>query len=223
MTLPVDIAVPYITSARRYLWRAQCDRTSTGDAGPASAFYRRRLDTAGTALPSTFPSRAVLLAAGVLAVEEVVGAGVSELLSYGLSDTAAERLILWLERLSMTTFAYGPRIGQHYEEDDITLMASAARTASTTSDTYEVGDKASLRLDLDITAASGTTPTLHVQIETRAAYSSGTWRVVDAFGPKTATGSERRTMAALDKFVRVVCTIGGTSPSFTFSLTGTAV
>jgi hypothetical protein len=123
----------------------------------------------------------------------------------------------------MQTFAYGPRVGQFYDEDELTLMASAARTSSTTSDVYEVGDKGTLRLDLDVTAVSGTAPTMHVQIETRKAYGSGTWRVVDAFPIKTTTGSERRSMSGLDRFVRAVCTIAGTSPSFTFSLGGEAV
>lgn len=224
MALPSNYHGPSITHPRRYLWLAQCDRTRTGDVGPASAFRARRLATSGTSLPSGFPYRTALLAAGVLAVEEVVGAGVSELLSYGLSHREAERLALWLERLSMTTtFNYGARAGQSYEEDPVTLLASSARTASTTSDTVEVGDKGTLRLDLDITAVSGTAPQMHVQIETRKAYGSGTWRVVDAFEIASAVSSQRRAMGGCDRFVRAVCTLSGTSPSFTFSLTGEAV
>lgn len=223
MALPSNYSGPSITSARRYLWLAQQDRTRTGDVGPASAFRARRLATSATSLPATFPHRALLIAAGVLAVEEVVGAGVSELLSYGLSLREAETLTLWLERLSMNTFQYGERAGQAYEEDTLTLIASSARTTSTTSDTAEVGDKGTLRLDLDITAVSGTAPRLHVQIETRKAYGSGTWRVVDAFEIASAVSSQRRTMSGCDRFVRAVCTLSGTSPSFTFSLTGESV
>lgn len=223
MALPDDIAVPYVTTARRYLWLMQQERARTDDDGPADAFRERRLAATGTTLPATFPSRTLLLAAGVLAVEEVVGAATPELRTYGLTVAQAERLILWLERLTMTTFTYGPRVGQFYEEDEVSILASAARTSSTTSDVYEVGDKGTLRLDLDITAASGSSPTLHVQIETRKAYGSGDWRVVDAFPLKTGTGSERRSMSGLDRFVRAVCTIGGSTPSFTFSLGGEAV
>jgi len=222
VALPDDIAVPYVTSARRFLWLTQQDRARTGDDGPSDAFRARRLAAPGTSLPATFPARTLLLRAGVRAVEEVVGAAVPELRSYGLTTPQAERLILWLERLTMTTFSYGPRAGQFYEEDEVTLMASAARTSSTTSEIYEVGDKGTLRLDLDITAVSGTTPSMHVQIETRESYSTGTWRVVDAFGPKFVVGSERRSMSGLDRFVRAVCTLAGTTPSFTFSLGGTA-
>jgi hypothetical protein len=218
----VDLRVPYVTSHRRYLWLAQ-RRATREDSGTEAGLRGRKLEVVGTALPASFPSRTVLLAAGVLAVEEVVGADVPELRSYGLSAPAAERLILWLERLTMTSFNYGPRVGQAYEEDEVELVASGARTASFTSDVYEVGDKGTLRLSLALSAISGTGASLHAQVETREAYGSGTWRVVDAFGPLTAAGTTVRSMSGLDRFVRVVCTIGGSSPSVTFALTGTAV
>lgn len=214
---------PHVTHPRRYRWLKQQRATREGDDGLAAAFYAVRVGTTATALPAGFPYRAILVAAGVLAMEEVRGAGTEELRSYGLSLAQAERLIFFLERHTMTQFNYGPRVGQTYEEDEVTILASAARTSSTTSDVYEVGDKGTARLTLDITAVSGTTPSIHVQIETRKDYSSGDWRVVDAFGPKTAVGSERRSMSGLDRFVRAVCTIAGTTPSFTFSLTGETV
>jgi hypothetical protein len=156
----------------------------------------------------------------VLAVEEVIGAGLDELRSYGLGAQQAATLTLWLHRYSTMNFSTGPRAGQHYEQDDITLLISALRSASGVSDTYEVGDKSTLRLDLDVTAVSGS-GTVHVQIETRALYGSGDWRVVDAFPVQSAAGSVRRTMSGCDRFVRAVYTIGGTS--VTFSLTGEAV
>lgn len=221
MALPDGVA-PYVTSARRYLWLAEADRRRAREYGPADAFRARRLDQPGTTLPATFPSRALLLAAGVLAVEEVLGAGPDELRTYGLAARPAEALIFWLERYTMTTFANGPRVGQFYDADDVELLASAARTASTTSDVYEVGDKGTLRLLLALTAMTGTAPVLHVQVETREAYGSGTWRVVDAFGPLVATGSVYRSMSGLDRFVRAVVTIAGTTPVITFSLSGAA-
>jgi hypothetical protein len=214
---------PYVTSARRWYWLTQQRRTTERDEGRSSVAQALRLAQSGTTLPSTFPSRAVLLAAGVLAVEEVVGASVEELRSYGLGLTAAHHLIRFLEGFTVYTFAYGPRVGQLYEEDEVELLAPASRTSSATSDVYEVGDKGTLRLSLAITAASGTAPTLHVQIETRESYASGTWRVVDAFPVQSSTGTARRSMSGLDRFVRAVCTIGGSSPSFTFSLSGEAV
>lgn len=219
MALPASFA-PYVTSARRFRFLAEKDRRRSGDIGPADAFRGQRLALSATALPTGFPSRVLLLAADVLAVEEVQGAGVDELRSYGLSLSRAEALIFFLEGFTMTTFANGPRIGQFYEEDDITLLASAARTTSGTSDIYEVGDKGTLRLDLDVTAVSGS-GTVHAQIETREEYASGDWRVVDAFPVASAVGTQRRSMSGCDRFVRVVYTIAGTS--VTFSLGGTAV
>lgn len=220
--LPTGFA-PYVTSARRYRFLKEQRATREGDDGLAAAFHSVRVATTATALPAGFPSRSALLAGGVLAVEEVIGAGVPELRSYGLSAGAAEALIFFLERSTMTQFAYSPRVGQTYEEDEVTLVASAARTATFNSDVYEVGDKGTARLALVVSAISGTGASLHAQIETREAYNSGTWRVVDAFGPVTATGTTQRSMGSLDRFVRVACTIGGSGPSVTFAITGTTV
>lgn len=221
MALPAGFA-PYTTSQRRYYFRREMERRSSREDGASAVFRARRLAATGTALPTTFPSRTLLLTAGVLAVEEVVGAGVDELRSYGLSLPRAEALIRFLEGFTMTTFNYGPRAGQLYEEDEVELLASGTRTASGTSEVYELGDKATLRLDFAVTEVSGTAPTLHAQVETRAAYGSGTWRVLDAF-EASAVGSERRVITGADRFVRVAYTLGGTTPSFTFSLTGNAV
>lgn len=211
---------PSITSARRYRFLRERAAERDGEDGAQAVFRSLRLATTGTSLPATFPSRAALITAGVLAVEEVVGAGLDELRAYGLGAQQAATLTLWLHRYTHMTFSTGPRVGQHYDEDDIILLASAARTTSGVSDTYEVGDKGTLRLDLDVTALSGS-GTVHCQIETRPLYGSGDWRVVDAFPVQSAAGSVRRTMAGCDRFVRVVYTIGGTS--VTFSLTGEAV
>jgi hypothetical protein len=211
---------PSITSARRYRFLRERAAERDREDGAQAVFRSLRLATTGTTLPATFPSRAALITAGVLAVEEVVGAGLDELRSYGLGAQQAATLTLWLHRYSTVIFSYGPLSGQHYEQDEITLLTSAARTASGVSDTYEVGDRGTLRLDLDVTAVSGS-GTVHCQIETRPLYGSGDWRVVDAFPVQSAAGSVRRSMSGCDRFVRAVYTIGGTS--VTFSLTGEAV
>lgn len=212
---------PSITSSRRHRFLRERAAARDGEDGVQAVFRSLRLATTGTSLPATFPFRAALITAGVLAVEEVVGAGLDELRSYGLGAQQAATLTLWLHRFStMKNFAYGPRAGQYYDQDDITLLISALRSASGVSDTYEVGDRGTLRLDLDVSAVSGS-GTVHCQIETRPLYGSGDWRVVDAFPVQSAAGSVRRTMAGCDRFVRVVYTITGTS--VTFSLTGEAV
>lgn len=211
----------YTTSRRRLLFRKELALAARREAN-AVVWRALRLAAPGTSLPAGFPSRTLLLAGGVLAVEEVVGASVDELNALGLTTSQAERLIVWIERLSMTVFQSGPRQGQHYDADEVTLRESAAMTSSTTGEWLELGDRGTLRLDLAITAVSGTAPSLHVQIET-AKTTGGPARVVDAFGPETAVVSRRRSMGGLDRYVRYVATLGGTTPSFTFSLTGESV
>jgi hypothetical protein len=110
--------------------------------------------------------------------------------------------------------------GRYANTEDVTLAASAARTATVSLTGVELGDKGTARLLLDVTAASGTTPTLDVAIQTSK--DNSTWRAVAAFAQKTTTGTELKSFTGLDRFVRAVFTIGGTTPSFTASVTGEA-
>lgn len=102
----------------------------------------------------------------------------------------------------------------------VTLADSAART--TTGATGAVpgfGDKITLRAQLDVTAASGTAPTLTVLIEDTI---DGTnWNTVGSFTQKTAVSREvvNITIPFSDR-LRASWTIGGTTPSFTFSVLG---
>lgn len=72
-------------------------------------------------------------------------------------------------------------------------------------------------LELDVTAASGTAPTLDVVIETSADGSTG-WTSVGSFAQATAVGSERKAFTGLNNYVRANYTIGGTTPSFDFTV-----
>lgn len=105
---------------------------------------------------------------------------------------------------------------------DVTLHASAARTANGTGPVVEVAEYDTLRLLLDVTAAAGTSPTLGVEIQTSF---DGTtdWRSLGSFAQKVGVSSERKSFSGADRFVRASYTIGGTSPSFTFSIAGEAV
>jgi len=96
MTLPAGFA-PYVTSARRYYWLLEQRRTREGLEASRAVFRALRLAQPGADLPDDLPGRARLLAAGVLAVEEVTGAGPEELRAYGLDSRAAEALITALE------------------------------------------------------------------------------------------------------------------------------
>jgi hypothetical protein len=82
-----------------------------------------------------------------------------------------------------------------------------------------VADKGTARLLLAVTAASGTTPTLDVVIQT--SHDGTTWRTAHTFTQATATGTQRASFP-VDRFVRATWTVGGTTPSFTFAVTGEA-
>jgi hypothetical protein len=98
-----------------------------------------------------------------------------------------------------------------------TLAASAVRTANGAGSAVEAADKGVARLLLDVTARSGTTPTLDVVIQT--SHDGTTWRTAHTFTQATATGQQRAAFA-IDRFVRASWTVGGTTPSFTFSIKG---
>lgn len=113
-----------------------------------------------------------------------------------------------------------------------TILSSAARTASGQSDAQSNWQYRGVRLYLDVSAVSGTSPTLDAKVQTKDPV-SGTW--VDlpnaSFAQKTGAGTDtlvifpgvtatanRGVSDALDKNWRIDYTIGGTSPSFTFSV-----
>jgi len=88
-----------------------------------------------------------------------------------------------------------------------------------TSGTYTRG---AARLRLDVSAVSGTNPTLDVVVQTGPS-STGPWKQVGAFTRATATTWEELPVAGLLDWVRVSWTIAGTdTPTFTFAVTGAA-
>lgn len=99
------------------------------------------------------------------------------------------------------------------------LAASAARTTtgSGSAVTGWARDAGLAVTKLDVTAASGTTPSLTVTIQDSP--DGTTWTTRDTFAVKVATGAEARPLpAGLSPFVRASWTITGTSPSVTFSV-----
>lgn len=100
----------------------------------------------------------------------------------------------------------------------ITALASAARTSSSDSGTLAgFGDWSKMRAQLDVTAVSGVSPTLDVVIEDT--HDGTNWNTVATFTQKTAAGRQVLDITGLftDR-LRVRWTIGGTTPSFTFSV-----
>lgn len=101
------------------------------------------------------------------------------------------------------------------------LLTSAARTASGEGSVLDLEKSKELIATLDVTAASGTSPTLDVKLQHSPDGSK--WSDLGtAFAQKTAAGREVKVFTQFHRFVKVVYTIGGTSPSFTFSVEATA-
>lgn len=105
------------------------------------------------------------------------------------------------------------------------LVASGVRTTSGNSGLIGgYGPIANLRVQLNVTAASGTTPSLTVVLED-SVDDGANWNTVDTFAAKTTTGREVRdigTHTAAPKLfgdtIRISWTISGTTPSFTFEV-----
>lgn len=120
----------------------------------------------------------------------------------------------------MTQDAQGRYVPPAETSTDATV-ASAARTATGTGTAFSTAEIDSLSATLVITAASGTTPTLDLTLETTADgtnyYTAGT------FPQQTTTNAGiSRVVGDLGATSRWKWTIGGTTPSFTFSVSATA-
>ncbi len=103
-----------------------------------------------------------------------------------------------------------------YVEQD--LAPSAPRTTSGDSGVFGgYGPASTLRVQLDVTAAAGTSPTLNVVIQDTV---DGTnWNDVGTFAQKVAAGREVINVASpFSERIRARWTLGGTAPSFTFSV-----
>ena len=109
---------------------------------------------------------------------------------------------------------------------DVECFTSAARTATVNGATKCVGDLAVIRAVLSITAFSGTSPTVAITMQTST--DGTTWVSLPAVGSEMGTTAGavttvRRVYAGADRFIRAVATIGGTTPSLTFSVLAEAM
>ncbi|MDQ1426631.1 MAG: hypothetical protein QOK39_107 [Acidimicrobiaceae bacterium] len=102
--------------------------------------------------------------------------------------------------------------------------SSGPQTATFLTPWVEVSGNSDLRLDLIIAAATGTTPSMTVTVQT--SFDAGVTdaaRTVAAFAAQTAAGTTRQTFGPVDRWVRLSCAITGTTPSFTFTASGEAL
>lgn len=99
----------------------------------------------------------------------------------------------------------------------VTFLPSASRTSSGNSGNgVYSGENSEAIVYLDITAASGTTPTLNVVIQDTI---DGTnWDTVSSFTQASSTGREVKRISNFSRYMRISYTVGGTTPNFTFSV-----
>ncbi len=105
-----------------------------------------------------------------------------------------------------------------------TPVPSAARTTSGNTamlvDTSALGTPRAIRAQLNVTAASGTTPTLDVAIQDSV--DGVNWNTVASFTQATAVTRQVINIITattpIAPYLRVTWTIGGTTPSFTFAV-----
>jgi len=116
-----------------------------------------------------------------------------------------------------TTIKQPIDIQDHWQES-VTLLPSAARTTSGNTADIDVGRFICAEICLDVTSVSGTSPTLDVYIEGKDQV-SGKYKVLFSQTGITAVGTYWFTITTLAfKYLRVRWVIGGTTPSFTFSV-----
>lgn len=101
------------------------------------------------------------------------------------------------------------------------VAASAARTASGNSGAFTLTEgNQNLSVLVDVTVVSGTTPSMTISVEWSD--DSGTTFAqadpADAMTALTTTGTKAKIFQVKAPWFRVVWTITGTTPSFTFSV-----
>lgn len=123
--------------------------------------------------------------------------------------------------------SYTQANGKFADMDDVVVYPATTLTAAgaVNGNAIEVGDRSVGVFELDVTALTAS-DTLDAKIQTSKDGSGsglGAWRDVATFTQKSAAGSERKSFAGLDRFIRAVVTptdAGGGGISVTLSIKG---
>lgn len=100
----------------------------------------------------------------------------------------------------------------------VTLAASAARTTSADTGLLAGFIGSSLRVQLQSTTVTGTTPTLDVVVEDTLD-AGATWNTIGTFTQQAAAARQVININQVySSNIRVRWTVGGTTPSFTFAV-----
>jgi len=99
------------------------------------------------------------------------------------------------------------------------IHASAALGLGTLNVPLQYPESSEAVLYLDVTAVTGTLPTLNVTVNAKDPVSGGLF-LLDTFPEKTAANFERRVIAVIpDRLIEVSMVVGGTAtPTVTFTL-----
>ncbi len=99
-----------------------------------------------------------------------------------------------------------------------TLHASAAETATGQSAGVDLSTHREALAELNVTAVTGTSPTMTVSFQT-SDDNADWYNLGDAFAGVTAVAKQNALrLTNVGRYLRAVWTIGGTTPSFTFTL-----
>lgn len=128
--------------------------------------------------------------------------------------------------IALNATAVNETTGQSQRADDIVLCNDTI-TATTTGTWIDVGEGRNLALKLVLASVTGTTPTYDVTVKTssdkgvtdtaRAVTSGAT---SGAFAQQTAAGTTWKCFGPTDRYVNIVITVTGTTPSAVVTCTG---
>ncbi len=97
-----------------------------------------------------------------------------------------------------------------------TILSSALRSSSSTSNSFKIQTSSSIRLYVNVTAEAGAS-TLDIIIQTSP--DNSTWYDATSMDQISATGQYTTTATVVGPYIRVKYTIGGTSFTFEVKMT----
>ena len=105
-----------------------------------------------------------------------------------------------------------------YKRKDSRTLYSGTVTASGNTTDIDLSDFSAVELEFKVTAVSGTNPTLDIYFEGKFE-ATGDWKTLASQTGITSTGIWFLTVDPLVfRYIRVRWVVGGTSPSFTFTV-----
>jgi len=111
---------------------------------------------------------------------------------------------------------------QYRRKESLTLFSGTVTSSGNTAD-IDVSPFSAMELEIKVTGVSGTDPSLSVYIEGKFA-ATGDYKPIASVENITSTGVwYPPTVQLAFKTIRVRWVVGGTSPSFTFTVAGEAI